>query len=195
MRKTFALLIIALILPFGVIRAQEPVANPDDVSAENPDLSYRFIAEFGFAGGYPTFMFTGVLINSVSFKDKDLIGLGVGTDFEINSNFSFPIFANYRHYFQSSGKNLIPMVNIAAGVRIEVAQVNIQYLYPYINPWDYFVSYNIIHKQSNICSAGAYVTLEGGFTYKLFTLAGGYFLRSGYYGISSGVEFKIGLTF
>ncbi|MDR3048127.1 MAG: hypothetical protein LBU51_11085 [Bacteroidales bacterium] len=195
MKKIIMLFILATIILNVNLNAQKASETKDSSKIIGTNIAYSFIAEIGFLYFPPSISYTGVFINSVSFKGTNLVGLGVGFEFTLNSTIAAPLFINYRHHFQRRNSNVKPMVNIAAGTRFEMAKVqSTLHYYGHPDAWGGWYREADSQKDTNIWSAGLYVTIEGGFTYKHFTLAGGFHLRSGYHGISGGPEIKIGFN-
>ncbi len=152
-------------------------------TADNKKNSYSLIIEFGGSAGaflegrYPynehlsyfSWDLPLTFINGISFnKKQDMVGIGIGCEFYYNMFlWTFPIFANYRHYFQSK-TNLKPLINIATGIQL-----------------------------SFFMTAGLYSTISAGFKYKAFSFTSGIFIKSEYSieHFSGGVEIKVGYTF
>ena len=79
-------------------------------------ISYSFITEHGIYMWWAGY--TGIFVNGICLnKTQDLVGIGIGLEYDIASGPSYPIFVNYRHYFPSKAK-LEPLINIAIGTRL-----------------------------------------------------------------------------
>ena len=174
--KTIVILSVALFCGFPSLFAQEQ---------QEKNIAYNFINEYGFFVG-KNVGWTGVFVNSIAFKQNDLLGLGVGYGLNTASFQEVPIYLNYRHYFDL-GKKLKPCINVAAGVGLHFRDTD-----------DY-----VFHDESGNkgevkpFGAGLYATIAGGFRVKALSFTGGFFFRTfpARKGFSGGIEAKVGYTF
>ena len=155
---------------------------------ENPEkekkISYSFINEYGFGVGrsfeygYLWWEMVGVFVNGIRFnKTQDEIGIGVGSEYMLFFQQSFPIFLNYRHCFPSK-KNIKPLINIGVGTRL--------YFYRGHEPWE---------DRKLHCYPGLYSTVAIGFKVKAFSFTAGVCVKSWGINFFGGTEIKAGFTF
>jgi len=154
-------------------------------------LSYNFIMEFGNYFGSRTVGLTGVAINSLSIKDQNLIGIGLGYEMDINDETVIPIFFNFRHYFDRPDRKVKPLVNFAVGTRLCYNEI-----YDWIEIYDPITGYyNGYEEQHTEFTPGLYATMSAGFKAKAFSFTSGFFCKSGSDGFATGIEVKVGFTF
>ena len=91
MKKSILFVLVATLLTCSSAFAQNS-STQTDVTPKK--LSYNFIMEFGNYFGSKTVGLTGVAINSLSIKDQNLVGIGVGYEIDINDETVIPIFFN-----------------------------------------------------------------------------------------------------
>ena len=199
MKKSMFFVLLATLLTFSFVFVQNSSAQSDQTPK---NLSYNFIMEFGNYLGNNTVGFTGVAINSMSFKDRNLIGIGLGYEADLDNYYYYdgysidnetviPIFFNFRHYFSRPEKTVKPLVNFAVGTRLCFTELS-----KYIEIYDPITGY--YSEESSYMSKftpGLYATMTAGFKAKAFSFTSGFFCRSGYNGFTSGIEVKMGLTF
>lgn len=153
-------------------------AKNEDTPKETP-ISYAFITEYGpFMGG--TAGFTGIFVNGIRIKTQNVVGIGVGYEYDTDDIQSIPLFANFRHYFPSK-RTLKPLVNVAIGTRFSFGD---RYY------GNYYGSYRVQMREF-----GLYSTIAAGFKVKVFSFTSGFFFKS--YGTDKffgGVEIKAGIT-
>lgn len=180
--KTIVLLSIAVLCGLGNLSAQEQ---------QDKIIAYNFINEYGFFIG-KNVGWTGVFINSVAFKQNDLLGFGIGYGLNTASFQEIPLFLNYRHYFDM-GKKLKPLINVAAGVGLHFWTDEIET--PVYDANGHFSYYDYTEKNCN--GVGLYATLSGGFRVKALSFTGGFFFRTfpSKQGFNGGIEAKVGYTF
>ena len=155
-------------------------------------IAYSFFTEYGLGvGGLRndgiSVEFTGILVNGITFNQKrDMVGLGVGCDlFYMVMVQSYPLFANYRHYF-SSKTDYKPLINIAMGTELSFWHSH--------RHDGYSVGGDETSKIQ--CSAGLYTTIAGGFRRKSLSFTSGFFVKSWEIDvIRYGIEIKVGYTF
>ena len=173
-----SLIILAIILTLKpVLSFSQEMENTE----KRKNISYAFINEYGFSfnAPYPFFMaINSVFVNGIRFnKTQDEVGIGIGYDFYFIWQ-TFPIFANYRHYFPSK-KSIKPHINIGLGTQLS--------FYRGHEPWE-------DHKLQ--CYEGLYATLATGFKIKAFSFSVGGFAKSLHREIFfGGGEIKMGFTF
>ena len=180
--RTLMVLCIAAFCGINVLNAQEQ---------QEKKIAYNFINEYGFFVG-KNVGWTGVFINSIAFKQNDLIGLGVGYGINTASFQEVPIYFNYRHYFDM-GKKLKPLINVAAGVGLHFWTDEISV--PVYAPNGYVSYYDYVEESKH--GVGLYATLSGGFRVKALSFTGGFFFRTfpSQPGFNGGIEAKVGYTF
>jgi hypothetical protein len=196
MKKLFiiifaAFFVAAPLLTFG----QEEATKPEEKSEQSKDgkhcskcekccASYSFISEYGIFFGQGV-GFTGVLVNGVSLKKKDLIGIGLGYEIDTWSEQSFPIFVNYRHYFPS--KSILKMfINVGVGTRLTVWEQWIDTYHGALSSWGY---------SKKKLDPGFNGTLAAGFRIKNASISTGFFVKSWGRDFFGGAEIKGGFTF
>ena len=158
-------------LSFG----QETTTN-SEVVEKDKKVSYVFIVEHGMYLGF-NIAYTDVFVNGICFnKTQDIIGIGVGAEFDIMDRLSIPIFANYRYYFQSK-TNLKPLINIAIGTRL-TSWYSYEHSHP-IRTW----------------KPDFYSTIASGFRVKGFSFTSGLFVKSFKNLFFGGIEIKLGYIF
>lgn len=180
--RAIMVLCIAAICGISTLHAQEQ---------QEKKIAYNFINEYGFFLG-KNVGWTGVFVNSIAFKQNDLLGLGIGYGLNTASFQEVPLYINYRHYFDM-GKKLKPLINVAAGVGFhfwtEEVKVPVQNQYGYTDYYDYV--------EESRSGVGLYATLSGGFRVKALSFTGGFFFRTfpSQPGFNGGIEAKVGYTF
>ena len=176
--KNIILIILTIILTLNpVLSFSQEMENPE----KQKKISYAFINEYGFSfnAPYPFFMaINSVFVNGIRFnKTQDELGIGIGYDCYFIMQ-TFPIFANYRHYFPSK-KSIKPHINIGLGTQLS--------FYRGHEPWE---------DNKLQCYGGLYATFATGFKIKAFSFSVGGFAKSidkeSYFG---GAEVKMGFTF
>lgn len=178
--KTIVVLSVAVFCGLGTLSAQEQ---------QEKKIAYNFINEYGFFIG-KNVGWTGVFVNSIAFKQNDLIGLGLGYGLNTASFQEIPIYLNYRHYFDM-GKKLKPLINVAAGMGLHFWTEDVQ---TYYNNGGYqYSEWEEVSKHG----IGLYATLSGGFRVRALSFTGGFFFRTfpSQPGFNGGIEAKIGYTF
>ena len=180
--KAIVVLSVALFCGMGSLSAQEQ---------QEKKVAYTFINEYGFFIG-KNVGWTGVFINGVSFKQNDVIGLGLGYGLNTASFQEVPIFFNYRHYFDR-GKKLKPLINVAAGVGFHFWTDEVSV--PIFDTYGNFCYYD--YEEVSNHGVGLYATIAGGFRVKALSFTGGFFFRTfpSRPGFNGGIEAKIGYTF
>jgi len=212
MKKVVSLLVTALLLCATFIASAQ--------DNQDKKVSYNMINEYGFylGGGsqcgvqQTNLGFEGLLINSILFnRTQDLLGIGLGYSVDICAGHGVPMFLNYRHYFDR-GKNIKPLVNIAAGATF-IFSGNFDYYDDYYNGQYYNGTiYDYPEADKNKTGWGLYATIASGFRYKALSFAAGFYLRSnpinhyvldatGHYQLerskafNGGIQVKLGYTF
>jgi hypothetical protein len=202
MKKSIFFVLLATLLTCSSAFAQ---SGSTQTNPTPKNLSYNFIMEFGNYLGNNTFGFTGVAINSLSLKDRNLIGIGVGYEANISNDYYYdvsnyytidnetiiPIFFNFRHYFDRPEKTVKPLVNFAVGTRLCFTELS-NYVETYDPLTGYYSGYTSYLTKF---TPGFYATMTAGFKAKAFSFTSGFFCKSDYNGFSSGIEVKMGLTF
>ena len=180
MKKITLIILAVLFMAMPVLTYAQQESSPKEEPKEEKKISYSFINEYGFyAGG--TVGFAGVFVNGIRFnKTQDLIGIGLGYEFDIRAGQSMPIYVNYRHYF-SHKKILKPLINVGVGARLI---------------FDDYYCYDCWSDGPSITvMPGLYATIAGGFKVKAFTFTSGAFLKSVQEDFYAGFEVKAGFTF
>jgi hypothetical protein len=194
MKKIFLIIfaIIFLVIPFFSF-GQSETDKGENLQSESK-IVYSFINEYGFSLG-GTFGFTGIFVNGIRFtKTQDLIGIGIGYEWDSQSEQSLPIFINYRHYFPAK-RILKPLVNIGAGIRISFWDEWISWNEPWFDEYgNYWHDRWYGYSESRI-TPGLYLTMAAGFKVKAFSFTSGFFLKSCEKNFFGGVEAKVGFTF
>lgn len=188
MKKSIFFVLAAALLTCSSAFAQTG-STQTDVTPKK--LSYNFIMEFGNYFGSKTVGLTGVAINSLSIKDQNLIGIGVGYEMDVNDQTAIPLFFNFRHYFQRPERKVTPLVNLAVGTRLCFNEI-----YDWIEVYDpitgYYNGYEDRHMEF---TPGLYASMTAGFKAKSFSFTSGFFCKSDSQGFASGIEVKVGFTF
>ena len=182
MKKITFIVIAIVFMAAPVLSYGQQETQTNESTQTEKKISYSFINEFGYMIG-TTFGFTGIFVNGIQFnKTQDLIGIGVGYEFDFMNGNNIPIYVNYRHYFKAKGR-LKPLINVGIGTRLTFEE-------NYYGYWNSGFS-----KQIDVV-AGLYGTVAAGFKFKAFSLTSGAFIRS--YGTEEfygGLEIKVGYTF
>ena len=156
--------ILASIFCFG-----QEIPKIEENLPKEKNISYSFITEHGMYMWWAGYV--GVFVNGICFNQtQDLVGIGIGLEYDIASGASYPIFLNYRHYFPNKAK-LEPLINIAIGTRLCA-----------VYSW----------KPSML---GLYTTVASGFRVKSFSFSSGLFVKSLKSDFFAGFEIKLGYTF
>lgn len=145
----------------------------DEANEKEKKVSYAFIAEHGMYLGF-NIAYTDVFVNGICFnKTQNIIGIGVGAEFDVIDRLSIPIYVNYRCYFPSK-TNIKPLINIAVGTRLTS-----QYSY----------SECIVNRT---WKPDFYSTIASGFRIKGFSFTSGLFVKSFKNNFFGGIEIKLG---
>jgi hypothetical protein len=195
MKKNSLIIVAVLFLTTTFVSFGQSETNTNANDVPQKAISYSFINEYGtFLGG--AFGFTGVFVNGIKFnKTQDMIGIGIGYEFDSESEQSLPIFVNYRHYFPGK-RALKPLVNIGAGLRISFWDEWIHWNEPYYDEYgNYYCDHWYGYSESKI-APGLYLTMAAGFKVKALSFTSGFFMKScGAKNFFGGVEMKVGFTF
>lgn len=187
MKKSILLLLSVLFFfNLSTARATTPpnsVIN-NTIQQETPanNLNYNLIMEFGpYLGN--SIGFSGIAVNGISFKNINLLGIGVGFEWDIHEEYCIPLYVNFRHYFPKKNK-ITPLVNIGLGTRLLIESY-----------YDYDVDTNeeIYKSQYNGC--GLYTTISAGFKAGAFSFNSGFFIKTGSVGLTGGIDVRCGFTF
>ena len=100
------------------------------------------------------------LINSMVYKEKISIGLGIGCEYTLPINMGFPIFADFRYYFTE--KQIRPFINAGIGTIITL----------------YSPRVTIFQEELYVEKPGLYFNCTGGFKYKHFQFHAGINIRT-----------------
>jgi hypothetical protein len=179
--KLLLLIVVAVFfLQLGFAQENKITHSPHEVKK----FSYQLIGEFCLVQTgvvfditspysdkneiFSTLYRTGFnLINSVVYKEKISIGLGIGIDCNPLGELGFPIFADFRYYFTE--KKLQPFINIGVGAMpaIHYGFFNRKYYNPglYINfssgfKYNHFQFNTGINMKTYKYSSVKYLTLE-----------------------------------
>jgi len=181
MKKTFLIILAAIIMAMPVsIYGQKETFTKENTGTEKK-VSYSFFNEFGYMAG-STFGFTGVFVNGVKFnKAKNMLGIGVGYEFDVRAEHSIPIFFNFRQYLKPLGI-VKPIINVGVGTRLTI--------------WEDYDYWGWKSSSKWKATPGIYATFAGGFNIKAFSFSSGFFLKSkGMDEFYCGFEIKTGFTF
>ncbi|MDL2297030.1 hypothetical protein LJC68_05975 [Bacteroidales bacterium OttesenSCG-928-B11] len=186
MKRIITMLLVLLCFTYHNGFAQ---TNPEEPVIKN--LRYGLIAEFGLYGGYQNFGMSTIFVNNMVFKEKFTLGVGVGMEIEIADEYTIPLFVNFRHYLPARpGKKLQPLVNVALGTRICIAEKYTDIWY--FDEWGYRW-YDTVYDGVR-AYPGLYATIATGFKVGMFSFTTGLFFKSGEI-FTGGVETKCGFTF
>lgn len=188
MKKSIFFVLAAALLTCSSAFAQNS-STQNDVTPKK--LSYNFIMEFGNYFGSKTTGLTGVAINSLSIKDQNLIGIGVGYEMDVNDQTAIPLFFNFRHYFNRPERKVTPLVNIAVGTRLCFTDRH-AWTEIYDPITGYYTSFDDSYTEF---IPGLYASMTAGFKAKAFSFSSGFFCKSGSEGFATGIEVKLGFTF
>lgn len=166
-RKVSCLIVLFILASVFCFGQELPIAENSLPKEKN--ITYSFITEHGIYMWWAGY--TGVFVNGICFnKTQDLVGIGIGLEYDVASGASYPIFVNYRHYFPNKMK-LVPLLNIAIGTRL--------------CGWYSW-------KPSML---DLYATIASGFRVQSFSFSSGVFVKSLDRSFFAGFEIKLGYTF